>query len=50
VVAKREMIFAYWDPLPYFAYYNLQLFTVYINNIMDKALLLSGPKNKYTTF
>lgn len=50
VIAKREMIFAYWDPLPYFAHYNLQRFTVYINSVLDKALLLSSTKNKYTTF
>lgn len=50
VLAKREMIFTYWDPLPYFVYYNLQLFTVYINNVLEKLILLSGPKNKYTTF
>lgn len=49
VATKREMIFTYWDPLPYFIYYNLQLFLDYINNILNKVVLMNQ-KNKYTTF
>lgn len=49
VLNKGEMIFAYWDPLPYFVYYSLQLPIHYVNNLLDKVILLSQ-KNKYTTF
>lgn len=49
VARKNEMVFTYWDPLPYFVYYNLQLFLDYINNILNKVIL-SSQKNKYTTF
>ncbi|VVC25152.1 Hypothetical protein CINCED_3A016355 [Cinara cedri] len=49
VLTKSEMVFAYWDPLPYFVYYNLQIPIDYVNNILDKVML-SCQKNKYTTF
>lgn len=52
MLTKSEMIFIIWDPLPFLAYYNLQQITNYVNNVLDKALMLaSGHKNnKYTTF
>lgn len=49
VLTKSEMVFAYWDPLPYFVYYNLQMPIDYVNNLLDKVIL-SNQKNKYTTF
>lgn len=49
VIMKNEMLFAYWDPLPYLAHYSLQQFVVYINNILDRVIL-SSQKNKFTTF
>jgi len=52
LIAKHEMVFAYWDPLPYFAYYNLQLFTDYVRDALDRVslALTASQKNKYTTF
>lgn len=52
VVTKREMVFTYWDPLPFFAYYSLQMIVDRINNALDRAVLLSSSaqKNRHTTF
>jgi len=52
VVMKREMVFAYWDPLPFFAHYSLQMIVDRINTALDEAaiLLSSAQKNRYTTF
>lgn len=49
VFTKKEMIFTYWDPLPFFVYYNIPTLLDHINGALDKAML-SGHKNKYTTF
>jgi len=51
VVTEREMVFAYWDPLPFFAHYSLQMFADRINTALDEAVILSSvQKNRYTTF
>jgi len=52
VVTEREMVFVYWDPLPFFAYYSLQMILDRINTALDQAAILSSStqKNRYTTF
>ncbi|XP_008185345.1 uncharacterized protein LOC103310054 [Acyrthosiphon pisum] len=51
VVTEREMVFAYWDPLPFFAHYSLQMIVDRINTALDEtAILSSAQKNRYTTF
>ncbi|KAL4148780.1 hypothetical protein QTP88_002938 [Uroleucon formosanum] len=52
VVTEREMVFAYWDPLPFFAHYSLQMIVDHINTALEQAAILSSSaqKNRYTTF
>ncbi|XP_025206766.1 uncharacterized protein LOC112602738 [Melanaphis sacchari] len=52
VVMEREMVFAYWDPVPFFAHYSLQMVVDRINAALDETVMLSSSaqKNKYTTF
>jgi len=52
VVTEREMVFAYWDPLPFFAHYSVQMIVDRINTALDEAAILSSSaqKNRYTTF
>lgn len=52
VVTEREMVFTYWDPLPFFAHYSLQMIVDRINTALDDSAILSSSaqKNRYTTF
>jgi len=52
LVTEREMVFAYWDPLPFFAHYSLQMIVDRINTALDEVAILSSSaqKNRYTTF
>ncbi|XP_050430429.1 uncharacterized protein LOC126839269 [Adelges cooleyi] len=49
VLENREMVLTYWDPMPAFVYYNFQLLSVSIDNVLKKVKPYSH-KNKYTTF
>ncbi|CAH1713960.1 unnamed protein product [Aphis gossypii] len=52
VIMEREMVFAYWDPLPFFAHYSLQMIVDRINTALEETAILSSSaqKNRYTTF
>uniref|UniRef100_A0A2S2NV04 Uncharacterized protein n=1 Tax=Schizaphis graminum TaxID=13262 RepID=A0A2S2NV04_SCHGA len=52
VVVEREMVFTYWDPLPFFAHYSLQMIVDRINTALEETAILSSSaqKNRYTTF